>query len=418
MTNLRYAPDFRVEINGKPVPAALRASISSVNYQSGLDGADRVEVSIVNENLRWLDHDLLALDNPLALSIGYAPDPLKQVFVGEIVGHSPTFPSGGSPMLTVVAHDRRVHLQQSRHTRWFAIPAGCLGNLPMSDPTVINFVSLENLLIPISDPISAALSVVLSGAQVVAAIYRSEPDRMQKLIRKQASESDFDFLRRIAHENGWEMLIDHSDPLGGWKLRFLSLAEHLAPDVTLKYGQSLIDFSPRLSKVGQIAGISVRIWQPDIKMEFTLEVSWDWDRNSLNLNISTGFGAATGKKDSETNYLLLEEPVTKESAPRLIMSKLFERLNQRLTGSGSTIGDPNLLPGRVLRLEGLGQQFSGLWRITSATHTVDSGGYHTSFEVRKEIWFSSIPLPAQGAIPAPLPNQAVAFARGQGLNLG
>jgi len=416
MANLRYAPEFRVQINDQPAPAALRASIASVSYQTGLDSADRVELSLVNENLRWLDHALLRLDNRLTLSMGYASDPLQQMFVGEIVGHSPTFPSSGVPMLTVVAQDRRHHLQQSRQTRWFAIPVRCLGNLPMSDRTITSMVSLENMLIPISDPISAALSVLLGSAE--AAIYLGDPDMMQKMIRKQAGESDFDFLRRISHENGWEMLIDHSEPQGGWKLRFLSLAEHLSSDLTLKYGQSLIDFSPRLTTVGQIAGISVRIWQPDIQMEFTIKVSWDWDRNTLNLSVASGFGQSTGEKGEKNvqrDILLLEEPVTQQSAPRLIMSKLFERLNQRLTGSGNTIGDPRLLPGKVLRLEGIGEQLGGLWRVTSATHTIDSGGYRTSFDVRKEIWFGSIPLLEQGAVRVHVQHQPLLSASTRGM---
>src|SRR3954471_16473549 len=98
--SLRFAPEFQVRIRGQAVPAALRASVSSVSYQSGLDGADRVELTLVNENLRWLDHPLLRLDNELALSMGYAPDPLEQVFVGEIIGHTAAFPSSGAPTLT------------------------------------------------------------------------------------------------------------------------------------------------------------------------------------------------------------------------------------------------------------------------------------------------------------------------------
>jgi len=58
-----------------------------------------------------------------------------------------------------------------------------------------------------------------------------------------------------------------------------------------------------------------------------------------------------------------------------------------------------LLVTTVLQLEGLGQQFGGLYRVTSATHTIDGSGYRTSFEARKEIWFGSIPLPEQGALP-------------------
>ncbi|HSH81604.1 MAG TPA: hypothetical protein VLA19_24000 [Herpetosiphonaceae bacterium] len=396
MANLRYAPEFRVTLNGAPIPAALRASISSVSYQNGLEGADRVELALVNENLRWLDHPLLALDNRLSLELGYAPDPLEQVFVGEIVGQSATFPGGGAPMLTVVAHDYRQRLQQGTRERWFAIPAGCLGVLPMPDPTVATLVSYEHLLIPIIDPVSAALSVLIGAAET--AVFRGDPDSLQKVIRKQVGETNYDFLRRIAHENGWEMLVDHGGPLGGRQLRFLSLAEHCSSDLTLKYGQSLIDFTPRLSKVGQIAGVSARIWQPHSKTDFTITVSWDWDRSSLNLSITPEIAFPGSAKEREGSILLVEEPVTQLSAPRVILSKLFARLNQRLTGSGSTIGDPRIRAGKVLRLEGLGAEFGGLYRITSATHTVDSGGYRTSFEGRKEIWFGSIPLLEQGAV--------------------
>jgi phage protein D len=442
MANLRFAPDFRIEINGRPVPAVLRASASSVSLQIGFDGSDRVELALVNEGLRWLDHELLALDNSLALYMGYAPDPLEKMFVGEIVGQSPTFPSGGSPMLTVSAQDSRQHLQDRRPVRWFAVPVPNFGNTPIPDPAAAGLVALEHRLIPIFDPIGAALSVLIGGVQVFLA--RKDPKMMQRIIRKQMSESNLDFLKRISQENGWEVFIDHSGPRGGWQLRFFSLAEHLAPDVTLKYGQSLIDFTPRITKVGQIASVSVKIWVPSIKTEFTITASWDWDRNSLNVNVSPGFGlrgkdqstpealedqgaksqlqqeletfsvekpfgSSKSEKESRSGsqVMLVGEPVSPESAPRVILGKLLSRLNQRLTGSGSTIGDPRIRAGTVLRLEGLGQQFGGLYRVTSATHSMDSGGYRTSFDVRKEVWFGSIPALEQGAPKLSLQGQRI-----------
>lgn len=392
----RFAPEFSLRINGQAAPAALRASISGVSWQSGLEGVDRVELTLVNEDLRWLDHKVLALDNELALSMGYAPDPQEQVFVGEIVGQSAAFPGSGGPTLTVVAHDRRHRLQQGAKVRWFAIPAPCIGNWPMSDPTVASLVSLERELIPIFDPLSATLSVLFSAAEV--AIQRDDPGAVQKIIRKQVSESDYDFLRRIAGENGWEMLVDHDGPLGGRRLRFMSPAEHRSAAVTLKYGQSLADFTPRLTTVGQIAGISARFWRPEIKMDFTVVVSWDWDRSSLDVSISPGYGLPGGSSEKTGSILLIEEPLTQFTAARVILSKLLARLNQRLTGSGSTVGDLRIRAGRVMRLEGVGEKFGGLYRITSATHTLDAGGYRTQFEVRKEIWFGSIPLVEQGAV--------------------
>ena len=67
------APEFTIAIDGDAIPAALRASIVSVAYTDGIEGADRVEVSIANPSLQWLDHPLLQVDNEFRLSIGYAP---------------------------------------------------------------------------------------------------------------------------------------------------------------------------------------------------------------------------------------------------------------------------------------------------------------------------------------------------------
>jgi hypothetical protein len=126
-----YAPDYRVRINDQDLPRALRGSVTSVRFQEGLDVADRVEIGIANTELRWLQkhvkglgfqpfptgvrigpahvsagaEGLFDLDNKLTLALGYAPDPLVPVFEGEVTGLQVTFPSGGAPTMTLVAHD-------------------------------------------------------------------------------------------------------------------------------------------------------------------------------------------------------------------------------------------------------------------------------------------------------------------------
>ncbi|MEZ4625413.1 MAG: hypothetical protein R2843_11630 [Thermomicrobiales bacterium] len=78
--------------------------------------------------------------------------------------------------------------------------------------------------------------------------------------------------------------------------------------------------------------------------------------------------------------------------PKKLLSELLPRLNNRLTGSGSAVGNLEIKAGRVIELLGLGDQFSGLYRITSATHTIDAGGFGPASMPRKEIWFGSIPV--------------------------
>ncbi len=384
-----YAPEYTIEIDGAPIPPALRGAVSRISYTDGMKGADRVEVTIANEGLRWLDHPLLQMDNGFTLSLGYAPDPLERVFVGEITGVNASFPNGGMPSLTVVAHDFLQRLTTGTKDRSFMLDIPTIGQFPLPDPLVTSLVSATNLLIPLTDPVGAALSFF-----TLLVAYAISPLDAKRGVRVQQAESDFDFLARIAKDNGWEMYIDHTLEPQGYVLRFQFLIQDYAPSVTLSWGESLADFTPRLTTVGQVLGVQTRIWVPSIKMEFIVVLGWDYDRAAFDLQIYPGLDSLeTVVGPAKSRDLIKVEAVGPATMPKKLLSELLPRLNNRLTGSGSAVGNLAIKAGRVIDLHGLGDQFSGLYRITSATQTIDGGGFKTSFDARKEVWFGSIPTP-------------------------
>jgi uncharacterized protein len=381
-----YAPEYSVEIDGEPIPPALRGSISRISYTDGIQGADRVELSVANEALRWLDHPLLQVDNRFTLSLGYAPDPLERVFVGEITGVNATFPNSGMPTLTVVAHDFLQRLTTGTKDRSFMLNVPTIGHFPLQDQVVVSLVAASNLLIPYPDPVGAALSfLALLLAYAVSSLSAKQGVRVQQ------GSSDFDLLAGIAKENGWEMYIDHTLEPQGFILRFQFLVQDYAPSVTLAWGESLADFTPRLTTVGQVAGVRTRIWLPSIKTELIIVLGWDYDRAAFDLQIFPGSIALAGVVgETKARSLVKVEAVGPATMPKKLLSELLPRLNNRLTGSGNAVGNLAIKAGRVVDLHGLGEEFSGLYRITSATHTIDGGGFKTSFDVRREVWFESI----------------------------
>ena len=382
---MALAPEFSLRIDGDAIPAALRASIVSVSYTDGIEGADRVELSIANPSLRWLDHPLLQVDNGVTLSIGYAPGPLEEVFVGEITGIEPTFPGSGMPLLRVTAQDFLQRLQRGTKDRSFRIKIPSVGNFPLPDSLVAALVAGTNDLIPDLDPVGGTLSTLIGLATFLAF-----PQFAQMSVRKQSGVNDFQFLSEVAKENGWQMYIDHTAEPRGRVLKFQFLIQDYAPSVTLTWGRSLTDFTPRLTTVGEIEGVSARVWVDSIKMEFVITLNWDYDRAMFNLSVTPGgeLGDLLGPGNTTTI-----KPTSYATAPRKILTELLPKLNNRLTGSGNTVGNPGIKASRVVRLEGLGDQFSGLYRLTSTTHTFDGGGYKTSFQARKEVWFGSTPGP-------------------------
>jgi hypothetical protein len=383
------APEFSIRINGDPIPAALRAAITNVTYTDGMEGADRVDVGIANPSLEWLDHPLLQVNNEFRLSIGYAPGPLEEVFVGEIVGVEPSFPGGGMPAMRINAQDYLQRMQHGTADRSFKISIPSVGNFPLPDPVVAAIVSGTNELIPALDPVGGTLSAIIS-----LATYLAFPQFAQFAVRKQSGTNDFQFLTQIAKENGWQMYIDHTAEPHGRVLRFQFLVQDYAPSLTLKWGSSLMDFTPRLTIVGEIEGVAARVWVDSLKTEFVISVNWDFDNAMFKLSIAPGGNdIANLLAPAKTASI---KPASYATAPRKILTELLPKLNNRLTGSGSTTGDPRIKASRVVNFEGLGKQFSGLYRITSATHTFDSSGYKTSFQARKEVWFGSIPTPKGG----------------------
>jgi hypothetical protein len=388
-----YAPTFTVRLDGEPLPVAMRAAITSMRYQDGLEGADRVELILSNEQLQWLDHPLLQTDVGLELEIGYAPDPMRTVFVGEVTGIETSFPSGGVPTVTVIAHDFLQRLTVGSKERAFALSIPCIGKFPLPDPQVAQLVTATNLLIPAVDPVGAAVSFL-----TLLVAYAIDPLEAKRSIRIQQGESDFEFLSGLAKQNGWELYVDHELEPRGYVLRFQFLLQDYRPSVVLRWGESLVDFSPRISTVGQVAAISTRIWISAIKTEIVVVLGWDYDRAAFDLQVFPGIGdieSVLGAEKARGTFRV--DAIGPATAPRTILGELLPRLNSRQTASGTAIGDPEIKSGRVIDFQGLGDQFGGLYRITSCTHTIDSSGYRTTFEARKEVWFGSIPRPKGAA---------------------
>ena len=351
-----YVPDFEVQLDGQAVPADMRASVISVRFDESLEGADRVEVQFANQGLRLLDHPLLQLKKGVELSLGYQPNGLRHVFKGEVSGVDPVFPSTGMPTVTISAHDFMFRLTEGNKQRAFP------WYLP--DSLVAVIVAAENFLITEPDP-AAALVGSLN-------IFNKRP-------RYQYKQSDFKFLRQIAAEYGFDMWVD------GDFMNFKFLLPQLPPpEVELHWGESLVEFSPKHTSIGQILAVTLKVYIQELKTELAVQARWDGD--SLGIRIMPAMFAEQAQAVEATlgfPDIPLDTPV---DAIKWVLGEMRRRINNRTTGKGTAVGDPRLRVGQVITLSGLGDQFSGSnYRLTSVSHSLDRSGYRTAFEVRKEL---------------------------------
>ena len=385
-----YAPQYLVRINDQDLPVPVRTAVTSIRYQDGRNAADRVEVGIANPNLRLLRNHIRGLgfrpfpsavsmgpirvgesptgtfdlDNRLTLAVGYAPDQLESMFEGEVTGVTVTFPAGGMPSMTLVAHDYLNRLQRGKYARGF-------GFLP--DALIAAILGAENLLIPAIDP------AIIAGSTALAAVNYI----FGGTGRKQRGQSDFELLQEVA------TLYDADFWVDGHVLYLSRFIKEYTPRLTLTWGQNLIDFSPKVSTIGQVAGVAKRFVLREIPLDFLVAVGYDFDRESIVISVVPGAAAATTAQLLGSLLTIIDQPIGSPAdianSALEIAHELREVLNNRLTGSGSCVGDPRIRAGAMIRIEGLGPDFSGDYRVASATHTIDGSGYRTSFDVKKEI---------------------------------
>lgn len=351
-----YVPSFELATAGAPLPADLRTRVTSVRLEEALEGASRVEVQLASPDLRLIGRPELQVDLPLELSLGYLPANVQKMFGGEITGVELDLPSSGMPTLTVTAHDATVRLGQGRKQRAFPYY--------ITDSAIAAIVASENGLIPRSDLVTASVGGL--------GIFTERP-------RYQHNQSDYQFLRGIAAEYGFDLWVD------GPFLNFRLPHPQLPPaDIELHWGSTLAEFSPRLTTVGQLVSVRVSFWVEAMKTQVAIEASWDGER------LRTRVLPALYTEQSETTQATLTIPDLATDTPvdaiRSAIAEIRRRLNTRVTAGGSAIGDPRFRVGNTIAITGVGDRFSGPnYRLTSVAHTLDTSGYRTRFQVRQEL---------------------------------
>ena len=76
---------------------------------------------------------------------------------------------------------------------------------------------------------------------------------------------------------------------------------------------------------------------------------------------------------------------SKEEAKIAAETELIKAINTFIEGNLECIGDTELISGTCIKIEGLGDLFSGNYYITSTKHTFDTNGYKTTLGVRRII---------------------------------
>jgi len=344
-----FNPKKRIMIEGQDLGKLLDDDILSLSFEDHAEDADAVTFEITNRKNQWIDHALFDRGNAVEVHLGYGAQ-LPKLFEGVIAVVEPHFPADGVPTLSITAYDRS-YLMRKKGDRDEAYPDRTPNDLVREIAQRYRFRA-DEIVTPDETP--------------------------QRRYYQQESESDWDFLKGIAREIGFELYLE----LGVLHFRKPRTRPETVPG-TFAYRDNLQSFEPSLSAEKPVSKVIVRGWDEIQKQPFQVEVDDPFaaDRDVLGEQsgsdfLDEGFGESVR---------ILDDVVAENEAHALAIALAYFRQKEfeLITAAGSCVGDPELKAKRLIDIGGVGQRFSGPYYLTRVTHRFDDGGYLCEFEAKR-----------------------------------
>lgn len=353
MSDDKGAPDFEILDGGSPIPPDLRTDVVQVVVDDTLDGASVAMIRLRDDGGARSDGSVFKLGNPVKIELGYMGD-RAQVFEGEVTGWRGAFQRRGSQTLTVIAHSKfhRLRRSQRQQTR-----------LNMND----------------ADAVSAA-----AQAAGLTAACEATPVTHEAVCQWNQTDADFVLDRAALH--GYQVRVV------GNQLKFEKPQLDQGAAASITWQEQLRSFRVVLSLGAQQGSVKLSSWDPLQKTMIEKVVEGGAERSTMGGTV-TGTDAA--KKVKEAVTWLPSGGAANQAALDAHAQAVFARRSEKyVEGEGTCEGDPAILAGTNVELEGLGEYLSGPYFVKQAVHTLFPGvGYTTTFRVKRSAVKAPAPPP-------------------------
>ncbi len=301
---------------------------------------------LVNGNVGFVyfDRQLLDFGKPFTVQMG-AGTASSTVFSGRLMALEGRFPHLRPPEILVEAEDHLQDLRMTRRTRTFE---------NISDADLFQQIASQQSL--------------QANIDVTGPTYK---------ILAQVNQSDLAFLRERARAVDAELWVDDTT------LNVQSRSKRKANELTLTYGQGLLEFSAMADLANQATGFSVTGWDVAAKKPLSYRATSSALAGEVNGDLagSAVLQQAIGAREQQVVHAL---PSTSQEAQALAEASYRRWARRFVTGTGMADGDGRIQVGTSLTLKGLGTLFNGKFYVTAVRHMFDpDSGYRTWFAVER-----------------------------------
>ena len=329
---------YTITVNGAEIDPKQRDRLKEIRVVNNLRLPDVCTISITYPKAEGIDKHPFAIGLKLEVRLGAKEKQATEtLFKGDIVTLEPSFGSGGVALL-VRAFDRAHLLHRARRVRTFQ-------NQTATD--IVGSICRENGL-----------------------SYEGQASGSPYEFMMQENLTDWDFIWQLAERAGFEFLVEDSTA----KFRKPGSGETVA----LEWPKTLQSFNPRVTAVQQVKSVSLAAHDPKTKQKIEKTTNWN-----ASMQVATiGLGRdAVANPFAAANVHIATEPVKSTAEAEAVTQALLEKLsNGYVAAEGVAFGNPKLKAGTMIQVSGVGEKFSGTYRIATASHVLRGGGsYLTTF---------------------------------------
>ncbi|WP_230275582.1 VgrG-related protein [Deinococcus sp. 6YEL10] len=329
-----------LNIDGQDMPRALFEQIDEVTVDSSLQLPDVATVTLRDPQGLLVDDEKFRLGARIRV-IAQVRSHRETVFDGELVEVEPRF-TRSTQFLRLRAFDRLHRLARGTHTRSF---------LNVSDMDLVKKLAGE-----------AGMTARTEASSVV------HPYVLQH------NQTNLAFLRERASRLGYILYAD------GTELRCESVRGQ--DPIELVWGDTLTEFLPRLTSLGQTSQSTVRSWDPKQKRSVVGQAAAGQGKAQVpESSRSEGVAQQAFDMDAPTtsSTLIVREQAYATAIAQAQRNRVSEHL---IEARGTAAGYPRLTAGTILDVKNVGRRFSGQYVASSVRHLYRNGeGYSTEFSV-------------------------------------
>lgn len=379
----KYVPEFQIMINDEK-QTDLRDYVTSISVNEKVGGepaqfsiviADRFDTK--TQKFIWLDLFLktdsplfFARDNPKQMKskqfeiyMGYQGKVgLKKLISGNLASISTTGFTSDIPRLTIGGYD-------SSHT--------LLTNKQASGDKK-KFVTIEK------DDTYEQIAKNIAKKLDITPITDSTTKYRSRMLKSDVNY--IEFLKESAKKVGFEFFITRGNLyfVNPRKIYRGKDQEGIEKLLKFEWHVNLLEFVPTLNLSGLIPEVQIRGNLSPSK-ELVVEHAETGketmaEQNSAKRLTGSQIAKKMGLNRKEIKNMIFE---SRQEAKDIAMGQLNITSDNLVTSAGSIIGNPELMPGQHIEIAGISKQLCGLYYVTEVTNTIDSNGYSTKFNARK-----------------------------------